>query len=90
MATLGLVVFADPLSGGLERLVSRFVAQERLRSLSKPISAYLLFTLAALIMTLPVMVYHFQRLSLTALLLEESGYAMLICGWLDCRLQQRE
>ena len=68
MATLGLVVFADPLSSGLERLASRFVAQERLRSLSKPVSAYLLFTLAALIMTLPVMVYHFQRLSLIALL----------------------
>lgn len=65
-ATLGLVLYADPLTVGFNRLASRWLPTERVKALSGPVSEYLLMTLAAQITTLPVILFHFQRLSLSA------------------------
>lgn len=67
MATLGLVLYAQPLQEWFLGFAARFAAPERLERLARPLSEYLLFTLAAQLTTLPVILYHFQRLSLVSL-----------------------
>jgi competence protein ComEC len=68
MATLGLVLYADPLQQGLIRLLERRLSDNAARRVAGPIGEYVLFTLAAQITTLPVTTYHFQHLSLSTLL----------------------
>lgn len=68
MATLGLVLYADPLQAGFTRWAERRYSPRTARRLAGPIGEYLLFTLAAQITTLPVIAYHFQRLSISTLL----------------------
>ncbi|MEJ2707003.1 MAG: ComEC/Rec2 family competence protein [Anaerolineales bacterium] len=68
MATLGLVLYAEPLSDAFVARVARWLPLETAQRLAGPVGEYVLFTLAAQITTLPVMVYHFQRLSLSAFL----------------------
>jgi competence protein ComEC len=67
-ATLGLVLYADPLKDSFERLASRFVPLERAQKWSPAVGEYFLFTLAAQVLVLPVIIYHFQRISLSSLL----------------------
>ena len=67
-ATLGLMLYAKPLQSGFERLVTARVGQPTARRLTGPVGEYILFTLAAQFTTLPVIAYHFQRLSLSSLL----------------------
>ena len=67
-ATLGLILYAQPLEDWAVRLVSRFASPEKAKKIAGPISAFLLFTLAAQLTTLPLMAYHFGRLSLVGLL----------------------
>ncbi len=67
-ATLGLVLFADPLTAGFVRLVARLLPPPTAERLAGPVGEFFLFTLAAQITTLPVTAYHFRRLSLVALL----------------------
>jgi competence protein ComEC len=67
-ATLGLVMFAEPFTGTFVKLVSRRMPSETALRLSGPVGEYLLFTLAATLLTLPVILYHFHRLSLTSLI----------------------
>jgi competence protein ComEC len=67
-ATLGLVLYADPLKEAFERLASRFVPLEKAQKWSPAVGEYILFTLAAQIMVLPVIIYHFQQVSLASLL----------------------
>jgi competence protein ComEC len=67
-ATLGLVMFAEPFQNAFINVASRRLPSETAQRLSGPIGEYLLFTLAATLLTLPITLYHFQRLSLTALL----------------------
>ena len=67
-ATLGMVLFSEPFSEAFTRLASRFIPTNLLDRLVGPVSEYLLFTLAAQLFTLPIIVYHFQRLSLVSLL----------------------
>jgi competence protein ComEC len=66
-ATLGLILFADPLQAGFTRLAERFIEQGLARRLSRPVGEFLLFTLAAQITTMPVTAFHFGRLSLSAM-----------------------
>ncbi|MDX1436530.1 MAG: ComEC/Rec2 family competence protein, partial [Anaerolineales bacterium] len=66
-ATLGLVLYADPLSQSFVRFAGRVLPEERAQKLAGPAGEYFLFTLAAQLTTLPVTVYHFQRLSLSSL-----------------------
>ncbi|MEN6482330.1 MAG: ComEC/Rec2 family competence protein, partial [Anaerolineaceae bacterium] len=67
-ATLGLVLYADRFQRAFENLAGRFLNSETLQKISAPVSEYFLFTLAAQLTTLPVTLYHFQRLSLSSLL----------------------
>jgi competence protein ComEC len=68
MATLGLILFAGPLQHWLEHWLTKRMPSEKARKWAEPIGEYFLFTLAAQVMTLPVIAYHFQRLSLSAVL----------------------
>lgn len=66
-ATLGLVLYAEPLSQAFVNLASRRLPPATVKRLVGPVGEYFLFTLAAQVTTLPVVIYHFQRLSLTSL-----------------------
>ena len=68
LATLGLVLYAGLLSKGFVSLASRRLPPESVQKLARPVSEYVLFTLAASLTTLPVILYHFGRLSLVSLL----------------------
>ena len=67
-ATLGLVLYASPLQSGFTRMLARRLPLERARAIAEPVGEYFLFTLAAQAMTLPVIAYQFQRLSLVSIL----------------------
>ncbi|MDH5507748.1 MAG: ComEC family competence protein, partial [Anaerolineae bacterium] len=66
-ATLGLVLYAEPLKQWFVRLASRQIGLAAAERLAVPVGDYFLFTVAAQITTLPVILYHFQRLSLSSL-----------------------
>lgn len=68
MATLGLVLFGDPLARGFEGWAEKALPSGWAARLVRPVSEYLLITLAAQATTLPLILYHFQRLSLSSLL----------------------
>jgi competence protein ComEC len=68
MATLGLVLYAEPLSEAFVGWAARRLPLTTAQRLAGPVGEYVLFTLAAQITTLPVMVYHFQQISLTTFL----------------------
>jgi competence protein ComEC len=102
-ATLGLVLYADPLVAGFNnlfnRLFGRWIPAQAVQRISGPVGEYLLFTLAAQVMILPVLVYHFQRLSLVSLLANPAilpaqpavmlaGGLALLLGLTDIRLGQ--
>ncbi|MFV2045330.1 MAG: ComEC/Rec2 family competence protein, partial [Anaerolineales bacterium] len=65
-ATLGLVLYADPIKDGFVRVASRWIASDQAKRLSAPVGEFILFTFAAQITTLPLTAYHFQRLSLVS------------------------
>jgi competence protein ComEC len=67
-ATLGLVLYAEPLKGAFERFAARFVPVETAQKWSQPVGEYILFTLAAQVLVLPIILYYFQRMSLTSLI----------------------
>jgi competence protein ComEC len=66
-ATLGLVLYADPLAQAFLRLVGRYLPVTAAEKLVGLVGEYCLFTLAAQLTTLPVTIYHFQRFSLSSL-----------------------
>ncbi len=68
MATLGLVLYAGPLQNWLNGWLERHLPANSARRVGAPLSEYVLFTLAAQVTTLPVIAYHFGRLSFSALL----------------------
>jgi competence protein ComEC len=65
-ATLGLVLYAGPLVEVFVHLASRWLPLATAQAISGPVGEYFLFTLAAQVTTLPLIVYYFQRLSLSA------------------------
>jgi len=67
-ATLGLVLYAEDFEALALGFASRFLPHGWARQVSSWVGEVFLCTLAAQITTLPVMLYHFQRLSLSALL----------------------
>ena len=67
LATLGLVLFTPGISGGFERLLSRLLAQERAQRVMGFLNDALIVTLSAQVLTLPLIVYTFGRLSLISL-----------------------
>ena len=66
-ATLGLIMFAEPLENLAVRLTSRWLSAEKAKKVAAPIAEFFLLTLAAQITTLPIMAYHFGQVSLIAL-----------------------
>ncbi|MCC7130363.1 MAG: ComEC/Rec2 family competence protein [Anaerolineae bacterium] len=68
MATLGLMLYADPLSRGFIVLAGRWIPYERARRLAGPVGEYLLFTLAAQLTTLPLILYYFHQASYISLI----------------------
>lgn len=67
-ATLGLLLFADPMKTGLQNRLERRFSEETAAKLTGPICEYFLYSLAAQVMTLPVIALQFQRFSLTTLI----------------------
>ena len=63
-ATLGLVWFGDPLQHGLVRLVEKRFPAPAVRFAAEAVGEYCLLTLAAQVTTLPIIAFHFQRVSL--------------------------
>jgi competence protein ComEC len=67
-ATLGLVLYADPLERHFLTLLERYLPESLARRLARLAGEYFLFTLAAQAAVLPVIAYHFRRISWTAVL----------------------
>ncbi len=67
-ATLGIMLYAEPLTHWFARLAERYTPPMMARRVTGVVSAYILLTLAAQLTTLPLMAYYFKRISLTALI----------------------
>jgi len=66
-ATLGLILYAEPLSNLARLVFTRFNVQPSTTENILPfISDFVLLTLAAQITTIPIMAYHFKRISLVS------------------------
>ncbi len=65
-ATLGLVLYADPLQRWLLAQASARLGHRPAEVLAQPISEFFLFTLAAQVTTLPLTLYYFRRLSVAS------------------------
>ncbi len=69
MATLGLILYAEPLSNLAQTLLLKVrVPAATVEQILPPISDFVLLTLAAQITTLPIMAYQFKRISLVSLI----------------------
>lgn len=67
-ATLGLTLFTEPLSRRFDRLLARLFPRRLARTVGDFLSEPLIVSLAAQIMTLPLIVLYFGRLSPAAML----------------------
>ena len=56
------------LSGLIFVLLGRFLPETVVKAVTGPVGEYLLYTLAAQVMVLPLMIYYFSNLSLISLL----------------------
>jgi competence protein ComEC len=65
-ATLGLILFTAPLERLTERLLTRVVSPERAREIVYYLNDVLIVTLAAQILTFPLIAFYFGRVSLVA------------------------
>jgi competence protein ComEC len=65
-ATLGLVLYADPFSQFANRVINRYFPNSTGEKFAKLFSEFVLLTLAAQLTTIPIMAYHFQRISLVS------------------------
>ncbi len=83
-ATLGLILYADPLQSGVERLLLRRISKEKARALATTASDVVLMTMAAQITTLPIMLFYFSSLSLSAFVINPLILSVqpmvMICG----------
>jgi competence protein ComEC len=67
-ATLGLILYADPFSQFANRIITRIFPASTAEKLASLFSEFVLLTLAAQVTTIPIMAYHFQRISLVSFL----------------------
>ena len=65
-ATLGLILYADPFSQFANRIITRYFPASAAERSAELFSEFVLLTLAAQVTTIPIMAYHFQRLSLVS------------------------
>lgn len=66
-ATLGLILYAEPFQAWAVRFITRYTAPGNAQKIAAPLSEYILLTLAAQLTTLPIMAWHFKRISLVSL-----------------------
>ncbi|MDK1118983.1 MAG: ComEC/Rec2 family competence protein [Anaerolineae bacterium] len=67
-ATLGLILYAEPFQNWAVKLIEQRTSPGTAQKLAAPISEYILLTFAAQLTTLPIMAYHFGRISLVSLI----------------------
>jgi competence protein ComEC len=67
-ATLGLILYADPFSQFANRIITRYFPTSAAEKFAELFSEFVLLTLAAQVTTIPIMAYHFQRISLISFL----------------------
>jgi competence protein ComEC len=67
-ATLGLILYADPFSQLANRVITKFFPASAAERFAELFSEFVLLTLAAQVTTIPIMAYHFQRISLVSFL----------------------
>ena len=67
-ATLGLILYADPFSQFANRIITRYFPTSTAEKFVELFSEFVLLTLAAQVTTIPIMAYHFQRISLVSFL----------------------
>jgi competence protein ComEC len=67
-ATLGLVLYADPFSQFANRIITKYFPTSAAEKFAELFSEFVLLTLAAQVTTIPIMAYHFQRISLVSFL----------------------
>lgn len=66
-ATLGLIVYAEPLTQTATRLLTRFMPSTTVKQIVGVIGEFSLLTIAAQITTLPLMAYYFHQISIISL-----------------------
>ncbi|MFZ5819167.1 MAG: ComEC/Rec2 family competence protein [Chloroflexota bacterium] len=66
-ATLGLILYAEPFQGWAVNIIARYTNPGAAQKIASPLSEYILLTLAAQLTTLPIMAWHFKRISLVSL-----------------------
>ncbi|HEY70576.1 MAG TPA: DUF4131 domain-containing protein [Anaerolineae bacterium] len=67
-ATLGLMLYGEPLHDAFVIFSSRWLPTQKAERLARPVSEFVLFTLAAQLTTLPLMALYFNRISLVSVL----------------------
>lgn len=67
-ATLGLILYADPFSQFANGVIRRYFPTSAGEKFAALFSEFVLLTLAAQVTTIPIMAYHFQRISLVSFL----------------------
>jgi competence protein ComEC len=65
-ATLGLILYATPFSEFANRIITGYFPTSAAEKFAKLFSEFVLLTLAAQLTTIPIMAYHFQRISLVS------------------------
>ncbi len=65
-ATLGLILYAQPFSEFANRIITKHLPGSSGERAAQLFSEFVLLTLAAQLTTLPIMAYHFQRISLVS------------------------
>ena len=67
-ATLGLILYADPFSQFANGILTKYFPASAAERVAALFSEFVLLTLAAQVTTIPIMAYHFQRISLVSFL----------------------
>jgi competence protein ComEC len=67
-ATLGLILYATPFSDVAKRVITKYIPASGAEKFARLFSEFVLLTLAAQLTTIPIMAYHFQRISLVSFL----------------------
>jgi len=65
-ATLGLILYAEPFSQFANRIITKYFPASAAERFAELFSEFVLLTLAAQLTTIPIMAYHFQRISLVS------------------------
>jgi len=65
-ATLGLILYGTPFSEFANRIITKVLPDSTGEKAAELFSEFVLLTLAAQLTTIPIMAYHFQRISLVS------------------------